>query len=79
MNKHSITIQQEIQIFCENIKNLREAYHLSEKEMSKILGISVERLQSIEKGILPPKLTVRILFRIQVHFHIRPQDMFRKI
>ena len=79
MDKNSFTIQQEAQIFCENIKNLREAHHLSEKEMAKILGIGVERLQSIEKGILPPKLTVRILFHIQKHFHIKPQDMFRKI
>ena len=37
MNKKSITNQQEIQIFCENIKNLREAHQLSEKEMAKIL------------------------------------------
>ncbi len=79
MNKNPNTIQKETQIFCENIKNLRETNNLSEKEMAKILGISIERLQSIEKGILPPKLTVRILFRIQEHFHIKPQDMFRKI
>ena len=76
MNKNSITIQQETQIFCENIKNLREAHHLSEKEMAKILHIGVASLTKMENGILPPRASYLIVIYICESFHVAPSQIF---
>lgn len=66
-------------IFCENIKMLREKENLSKAKMAKILGISVNTLTVIEKGILPQRLSCNVLFRIHQYFGIIPKDMFVRI
>ena len=65
-------------IFCENIKKIRKKENLSKTEMSKLLGINTRTLSLIENGIIPPKLSSRIIFNIHHHFGILPQDMFSK-
>lgn len=59
----------EFLILSYNIRVLRE--RLSKKEMAKRLGIGT--LTKIEKGILPPRLMVDVLFDIEV------KDLFRPI
>ena len=49
-------------ILCKNIKILREKNKLSKKEMAKRLGIGVIALSKLESGILPKRLSVKILF-----------------
>jgi len=53
-----------------NILYLRKRNKITKKEMAKILGIGITTLNKIEKGILPPKLSVEILFKIQDCFGI---------
>ncbi len=67
-----------VDIFRGNITYLRKINNLSLKRMSEILNVSVYSLKNIEKGILPPKLKVDILFKVQSYFRISPQIILDK-
>jgi len=64
--------------FSRNIILLRAHYGYSQKHMAQLLGIGVESLRKIEKGIIPPRLTVDVIFAVQKHFHISPDTLFSK-
>ncbi len=66
----------ETRIFCENVKYLRAVNELSKSEMAQILGISVKSLTSIEEGVVPPRLSCDVVFKIQDRFGIAPTNMF---
>ena len=68
MNK--TTNDEAIKYLSYNILCLRRTNNLTKKEMAKILGIGIASLNKIEQGILPPRLSVTILFKIQAHFGI---------
>ena len=38
--------------------------------MAKILGIGIITLNKIEQGVLPPRLSVEMLFRIRDYFGV---------
>lgn len=65
--------------FCENVKFLRLKHNLTQKEMAHICGIGIKSLALIEKGIIPERLNVSILFSIMDYFGIHPRDMFIKV
>ena len=69
-------IENEIFIFCENIKRLRLGHKLSKKEMAKKLGIDIESLTMIENGILPQELDCEVLFQIHRNFGVLPKHLF---
>ncbi len=73
-----MNIDQEISAFCENVKKLRSKNGLTQDEMSKMLGISLEELSELEVGIIPKKLDVSLLFKIYDVFGIHPKEMFAK-
>ena len=58
--------------FSENILQLRKMYGYSKQQMASILRVSPWMLGKIEQGILPPRLSVDILFAVQEHFGISP-------
>ena len=62
--------------FCQNMKYLRQKKSLSQKEMAKILNISVKTLAKIESGILPPRLNANIIGAIRVTFNVPPTVIF---
>lgn len=72
-------MQKESVVFCQNIKKLREAEKLSKKDMSKRLGIGVKSLTMLENGIIPKRLTCKIVFKIQDEFNIHPKNMFKPL
>ena len=49
---------------------------MTQREMAHKLGISISTLTKIEKGIIPPRLSCSILFRVQREFGIHPKDLF---
>lgn len=59
-----------IKIFSQNVMYLRKSHNITKKEMVKILGIGINSLNKLEQGILPPRLSVKILFRIRNYFGI---------
>ena len=69
-------IELESKNLLHNITWLRQHHRLSKKDMAKILGISVNTLNKIEKRELPAHLSVDILFRVHAAFGISPRDQF---
>ena len=69
-------IDKEIKIFGENIKNLRLNKGLSKRAMSKLLGIGVKNLETLERGELPIRLTIEIVYHIKENFDLLPSEMF---
>ena len=65
-----------MKILANNIMLLRQKYGLSKAETANILKISVSSLTKIEKGIIPPRLKVDILFYIRDHFGIPIKEIF---
>lgn len=63
--------------FCKNVTLLRKMNNLSQKEMAQICHIGLGSLQKIESGIIPPKLSANILFRLYRHFHIPIKQLFK--
>ena len=74
--KHSKQTQKEIEVFCQNVKTLRERYDLNEKEMAKILEIGAANLTKIEQGIMPHRVSVSIVIKLSQHFSIEPRRLF---
>ncbi|MBQ9963765.1 MAG: helix-turn-helix transcriptional regulator, partial [Clostridia bacterium] len=60
-------------ILSHNMKHIREQYAFSKRDMARLLGIGIGSLNKLEKGELPPRLGVEILFNIQHYFGISPQ------
>ena len=59
-----------INLFCENIKYLRKKHNLSKAEMAKRLNVGIGSITSIENGILPPRLSTRVLITIEESFNV---------
>lgn len=72
------TTDQEFLIFCQNIRYLRNAHKLTQKEMAEICGVSISTLKKLEHNILPPRISVRIIFAISSHFNLRPEQLFSR-
>ncbi|MBQ8495473.1 MAG: helix-turn-helix transcriptional regulator [Clostridia bacterium] len=66
----------ELTNFCESIRCLRKQHKLSLTATAQRLGISVKTLKSIEQGIFPPRLSVRVIMRAQQCFDIPAKDLF---
>ncbi len=62
-----------MEIFINNIIWIREKYGLSKKAMSEIMHIGVQSLSRLEKGELPCRMCVGVLFYLEAHFGI-PSD-----
>ena len=74
--KNSNQVQKEIEVFCQNVKLLRERNGLSEKEMAKILEIGAASLTKIEQGIIPYRVSASIVIKLAQHFSIEPHRLF---
>ena len=67
---------EEIAVFCQNIKELREKDNLSKKEMAKIIGIGVAGLTKLEQGIIPPRAGMDMILNFSRYFKIKPSKLF---
>ena len=56
-----------VDIFCSNVRYLRASNGLTQKEMAKIMGISVGSLRKIERGILPG-ISWQVILRLNEYF-----------
>ena len=68
----------ETRIFCENLKKLRAKEGLSKKKMAEKLKISIYFISILEKGKIPPKLDIRILFTIAKCYGTTCGEIFSK-
>ena len=65
-----------LSILFRNITALRRHYGYSKARMAKLLGIGIGSLNKIERGIIPPRLRIDIVFTVCNQFHIRPSILF---
>lgn len=65
--------------FCENIRYLRKIYGLSQKEMARRLNISVYMLRLIEKRVLSPRLSYKVLYTIEDVFGLSPSAVLETL
>ena len=62
--------------FGDNLFLLRKVHRLSQKEMAKIMGVSVYCVRKAEQGIFAQSLTAQAHVNLSRHFHIRPSSFF---
>lgn len=67
--------RQEAINFCKNVTLLRKQHGLTQVQMAAILDVGVGTVRSLERGILPPRLTIAVLLRVYDHFHVLPSRM----
>lgn len=75
---HEETARQ-LRNFCRNILWLRKTCGLTQKQMAKLLHISVRTLRQIEHGVLPQCVTVEILDHIRNLFGLMPSQVFEEL
>ncbi len=68
--------ENELFVMCENIKRIRTAHGLSEKDMAEVLGISVYVLTKLEAGDISLRLKADAIIRLCRRFGIEPKDVF---
>ena len=61
---------------CALIRELRQRHNLSQREMAALLGVGVHTLRQLEAGRVPPRVSVRIVYRIYDAFGIPPAAQF---
>ena len=61
-----------MEVFTHNIRWLRKKHGLSKRKMAELLGIGLWSLNRLERGQIPPRMTIEILFAVQKHFGISP-------
>ena len=60
-----MTPDEEIVLFCRNIRYLRKRRNLTQKELAQKLHIGVASLRKIEREECPPRLNCEVLFFAQ--------------
>ena len=66
-------------VLAEHMKQIRKEEGLTQKEMAAKLGIGIATLSKLERGIIPPRLSCSVLFRVQKHFGVHPKDLFAPV
>lgn len=69
-------LNDELSVFCRNVKRLRQSHGLSKKEMAEIMGIGTESLSKIEGGTIPPRLNTSVLLRLARRFCLKLPELF---
>lgn len=63
------------QNFCQNLRHLRQVHTMTQKEMARILGVSVTTYGKIERGDPHIRIHCAMLSRVCIHFQISADDI----
>ena len=64
--------KQQLKIFTENVKLLRQKASLNQSQMAELLNISIYSLRKLESGIIPERLSVEVAVRLMSVFKTNP-------
>ena len=64
--------------FIQNVIDLRKEHGLSKKEMASIMHISVSSLSKIEKGEIPRRTMLEVVFYMSDYFDISCDKLIGK-
>ena len=59
-----------------NLYLIRKKNSLTQKEMAKRIGIGINTLRQLEKGNIPSRVSVGLIFNISNEFNIEPHELF---
>ncbi|MBE6936481.1 MAG: helix-turn-helix transcriptional regulator [Ruminococcaceae bacterium] len=71
-------IEQELATFCYNVALLRRYFHLTQKEMADALEISVYSLRKLERGMITEKITLDLVYYLNVRFGVPYTKLFSR-
>lgn len=71
-------VEEQLKNLLYNIAWLRRKSGLSKKTMAKLLGVGIGRISKIEKGELPPKLSLEALINIFYIFRVDPSELSKR-
>lgn len=66
-------------IFLKNLAALRKQHNLTQTQMANILGIGITSWRSIERGVMPPKLSALVVYRAADAFGIPAARLFSEM
>jgi transcriptional regulator with XRE-family HTH domain len=61
-----------------NLNHLRRQHNLTQKQMAQTLGISITTWRKMEQGIMPPRLSSLVVYRVADAFGIPAIKLFSK-
>lgn len=56
------------------IRELRESFHLTQKELGTLVGVSRQAINAIETGKYEP--SIRLAFRLSKFFNVTVEELF---
>lgn len=56
------------------IRELRESFHLTQKELGTLVGVSRQAINAIEMGKYEP--SIRLAFRLSKFFNVTVEELF---
>lgn len=65
-----------IRNFCENIRQRKEEYRLSDRQLAMLLGISIFSVRKLLQGEVPRQLGADTVVRAAVFFDCPLSDLF---
>ena len=71
-------MSENVNYFSKNVHYLRQVHNLTQKEMAKIMGISVGCLRKIEKGTIPPRASCSMLIYVCNYFDLSADEIVRE-
>ena len=69
----------EIYNFCRNVLYLRKKHGLTQVQMAKIMNVGVGTVRLLERGVLPPRLSADVLWRLHDYFHLSVSQLFNDL
>jgi transcriptional regulator with XRE-family HTH domain len=72
-------LSEECRMFLSNLTRLRPKHNLTQTQMAKILGIGITSWRSIERGVMPPKLSAAVVYRAADAFGIPAARLFSEM
>lgn len=74
-----MTNNSNMDVFCRNIAILRKVHGLTQKEMAKLMGVSVYCVRKLERGVIPERLRIDVIYPLCRQFGMNPASIFKPL
>lgn len=64
--------------YCRNLSQLRKQFSITQKELAKIMGVSIPCISLIDRGLIPKRLPRRAMLRSAELFGYELVDLMRE-
>ena len=73
------TSNNDLAVFCANVRRLRQQEDLSKAAFARIMGVSVHTINRLEQNVLPLRLRTSSVIRLAQHFEMMVSALFRPL